>query len=184
MYQVNLLPWRSRLLQQRYTYWLRLFGGQLLLVLSLFIGAFFLLEAERKTQQNRLQSLAQQQAALLQQLQQKRQVMARLAAITAAEVSRQQNHRHNQRYVAFLQQLSLSMPEALSRPKTLWLTLLEENIDGISLQGFAVHYAAIIHFEQSLAAMPLLQGSYLAEVKQHNEGVLAFTLKARWANEG
>lgn len=178
MYQVNLLPWRSRLLQQRYTYWLRLFGGQLLLVLSLFIGAFFLLEAEQKKQQNRLQSLAQQQTVLLQQLQQKRQVMARLSAIAAAEVYRQQNHRHNQRYLAFLQQLSLSTPEAL------WLTIFEENMNGISLQGFAAHYAAIIHFEQSLATMPLLQDSYLAEVRQHNEGVLAFTLKARWASDG
>lgn len=178
MYQVNLLPWRSRWLQQRYTYWLRLFVVQFLLALSLLIGAFFLLEAEQKKQQHLLQSLAQQQGALSQQLQLKRELMARLSARAATEADRKQNHRQNQRYLAFLQQLSLSLPEAL------WLTVLEEDVNGISLQGATAHYAAIISFEQSLAAMPLLQDSYLAEVKQQTEGVLVFTLKARWASNG
>ncbi|HHQ4309458.1 TPA: hypothetical protein ACSP7Z_000054 [Serratia fonticola] len=41
MYQVNLLPWRLRRQRQRYTFWLRCFVAQLLLVLATLTTAYF-----------------------------------------------------------------------------------------------------------------------------------------------
>lgn len=47
MYQVNLLPWRLRRQRQRYTFWLRCFVAQLLLVLATLTTAYFCCSTNR-----------------------------------------------------------------------------------------------------------------------------------------
>lgn len=178
MYQVNLLPWRLRALRQRYGFWRRMFGVQLVFALALPVTALFLLSYQQEQLQRTVQLLTQQSQVLAERIQQTQQVMATLARLTAEETRRQQNARHNLRYLALLQQLAAVIPDEL------WLTALEENAQGISLRGFSGQYAAIALFEQRLAALPLLQGNRLAEVTQHKDGVLAFTLMARWGKDG
>jgi pilus assembly protein HofN len=103
--------------------------------------------------------------------------MATLARLAEAENRRQQNEAHNRRYRSLLQQLSALIPDEL------WLTALEENAQGIALRGFGRQYAAIALFTQRLAALPLLENHRLAEVVQHKDGMLAFTLTARWGKK-
>ncbi len=178
MYQVNLLPWRLRRQRQRYRFWLRCFYVQLLAALVTLAFIYGMLSGRQAQQRQILQGLEQQQAELSGQLQQRQQMMAELARLAAEDARRQQNHAHNQRYLALLQQLSRALPEAL------WLTELEEDAKGISLRGLGGHYAAIATFERRLTALPLLQGCRLAEVTQRQDGVLAFTLTARWRQDG
>lgn len=178
MYQVNLLPWRIRAQRQRYGFWLRVFGIQLLVALSLLATVFFLLRYQQEQQQSAVQRLTQHHQALTEQIQQTQQAMARLARLTEAENRRQQNETHNRRYLYLLQQLSTLIPDEL------WLTALEENAQGIALRGFGRQYAAITLFAQRLAASPVLEGQRLAEVIQHQDGMLAFTLTARWGKDG
>lgn len=178
MYQVNLLPWRIRVQRQRYGFWLRVFCIQLLVALALPVTAFFLLRYQHAQQQSTLQTLTQQHLVLAGRIQQTQQVMAALARLTAEETRRQQNEIHNRRYLYLLQQLSAVIPDEL------WLTALEENAQGISLRGFSGQYAAIALFEQRLAASPLLESHRLAEVTRHKNGILAFTLTARWGKDG
>jgi pilus assembly protein HofN len=178
MYQVNLLPWRLRLQRQRFGFWLWVFSVQLLVALALPATAFFLLRYQQEQQQSALQTLTQQHQVLAGRIQQTQQMMATLARLTAEETRRQQNEIHNRRYLYLLQQLSAVIPDEL------WLTVLEENAQGISLRGFSGQYAAITVFEQRLVALPLLQDHRLAEVTQHKNGILAFTLTARWGKDG
>ncbi|VXD04427.1 Fimbrial assembly protein [Enterobacterales bacterium 8AC] len=177
MYQVNLLPWRIRAQRQRYGFWLRAFSMQLLVVLVLLTTACFLLRYQQGQQQSAVQRLTQQHKVLTGQLQQTQQVMATLARLAEAENRRQQNEAHNRRYRSLLQQLSALIPDEL------WLTALEENAQGIALRGFGRQYAAIALFTQRLAALPLLENHRLAEVVQHKDGMLAFTLTARWGKK-
>ncbi|TQI77714.1 pilus assembly protein HofN [Serratia fonticola] len=178
MYQVNLLPWRIRRQRQRYNFWLRCFGAQLLAALLILAFTYGFLSAQQTQQRRALQGLTQQYAVLNGQIQQRQKMVAELAHQVAVETRRQQNRTHNLRYLALLQQLSLAIPEAL------WLTVFEENTKGISLRGFSGHYAAIAAFEQRLAALPLLQDSRLVDVTRRKDGVLAFTLTARWGQDG
>ncbi|WP_337263964.1 MULTISPECIES: PilN domain-containing protein [unclassified Serratia (in: enterobacteria)] len=177
MYQVNLLPWRIRAQRQRYGFWLRAFSMQLLVVLVLLTTAGFLLRYQQGQQQSAVQRLTQQHQVLTGQIQQTQQVMATLARLAEAENRRQQNEAHNRRYLSLLQQLSALIPDEL------WLTALEENAQGIALRGFGRQYAAIALFTQRLAALPLLENHRLAEVVQHKDGMLAFTLTARWGKK-
>ncbi|AHG19966.1 hypothetical protein Z042_10205 [Chania multitudinisentens RB-25] len=178
MYQVNLLSWRIRAQRQRYRFWLCVFSIQLLIALAIPTTAFFWLRYQQEQQQRTVQALTQQHQVLAERLQQTQQVMATLARLTAKEARRQQNEIHNQRYLRLLQQLAAVIPDQL------WLIALEENANGISLRGFSQHYAAIAQFEQRLAALPWLQGQRVAEVTQHKDGILIFTLTARWGKDG
>jgi pilus assembly protein HofN len=178
MYQVNLLPWRMRAQRQRYDFWLRLFGMQLLVVLAIPITALLLLHGQQQQLENTVQGLTQRQQTLTERIQQTQQMMTKLARLTAEETRRQQNERHNRRYLDFLQQLAAIVPDEL------WLTALDENANGLSLRGISGHYPAIALFEQRLAALPVLQDHHLAEVVQHQSGGLAFTLTARWRTDG
>lgn len=178
MYQVNLLPWRLRGQRQRYGFWLRAFSIQLLATLVLLTTVFFLLRHQQVQQQSAVQRLTQQHQALTGQIQQTQQMMATLARLAEEENRRQQNEVHNRRYLYLLQQLSALIPDEL------WLTALEENAQGITLRGFGRQYAAITLFAQRLTAPPLLENHRLAEVVQHKDGILAFTLTARWGNDG
>jgi pilus assembly protein HofN len=178
MYQVNLLPWRLRRQRQRYTFWLRCFIAQLLLVLAMLAAIYFLLHYQQAKQQSMLQGLTQQHTELAGRIQQTQQMMAKLARMAAENARYQHNRSQNLRYLALLQQLSVTLPD------TLWLTGFEENTKGISLQGQGGAYAEIVTFERRLAALPLLQGCRLVEVTQRKEGGLTFTLTARWGQDG
>jgi pilus assembly protein HofN len=178
MYQVNLLPWRLRRQRQRYTFWLRCFVAQLLLVLAMLAVAYFLLHYQQERQHSRLQSLTQQHTELAGRIQQTQQMMVELARLAAKNARYQHNRAQNLRYLSLLQQLSVTLPDAL------WLTGFEENPRGIFLQGQGGAYAEIVTFERRLAALPLLQGCRLVEVTQRKEGGLAFTLTAHWGHDG
>lgn len=178
MYQVNLLPWRLRRQRQRYRFWLRCFCAQLAFALVALAAIHGALSYQQAQLRQALQRLAQQYAGLNAQFEQRRQGVAALARLTAEYARRQQNQGHNQRYLALLLQLSQALPA------TLWLTELEQDAQGIRLQGLGEHYRAIAGFEQRLAALPLLQGCRLAEVTQRQDGILAFTLTARWGHGG
>lgn len=178
MYQVNLLPWRLRLQRQRYTFWLRCFVAQLLLVLATLTAAYFLLFYQQAKQRSILQGLTQQHTELAGRIQQTQQKMAELARLAAESTRYQHNRARNLRYLSLLQQLSITLPE------TLWLTDFEENARGILLRGQGGAYGEIVTFEQRLAALPLLQGCRLVEVTQRKEGGLAFTVTARWGQDG
>ena len=178
MYQVNLLPWRLRRQRQRYTFWLRCFVAQLLLVLAMLVAAYFLLHYQQAKQHSMLQGLTQQHTELAGRIQQTQQMMAELARMAATNARYQHNRSQNLRYLALLQQLSVTLPD------TLWLTGFEENTKGISLQGQGGAYTEIVTFERRLAALPLLQDCRLVEVTQRKEGGLAFTLTAHWGQDG
>lgn len=178
MYQVNLLPWRLRRQRQRYTFWLRCFVAQLLLVLAMLAAAYFWLCDQQARQHSMLQGLTQQYTELAGRIEQTQQKMAELARLTAENARYQHNRSHNLRYLSLLLQLSVTLPD------TLWLTGFEESPKGISLWGQGGAYAEIITFERRLAALPLLQGCRLVEVTQRKEGGLAFTLTARWGQDG
>lgn len=178
MYQVNLLPWRLRRQRQRYRFWLGCFCAQLLVALVILFFIYGLLGYQQVQQRQVLQERVQQQSAISAQIQQRQRMMAELANLAKEAARSQQDRAHNRRYLALLQQLSRALPD------TLWLTELEENAQGISLHGLGGPYAAITIFEQRLAALPLLQDSRLAEVIQRKDGVLAFTLTARWGQDG
>ncbi|MFC0227784.1 PilN domain-containing protein [Serratia aquatilis] len=174
MYRVNLLPWRIREQRRRYAFWLRLFCAQLLIATVILGSTYFYLSHQQVQQRRVLQELTQQQTDLSTRLREVQQAMSELARVTAEEARCQENLEHNRRYLFLLKQLSLVLPA------TLWLTKLEENAKGISLQGVGGHYAAITTFEQQLALSPVLQNSRLAEVRLREEGGLEFTLTARW----
>lgn len=178
MYQVNLLPWRLRRQRQRYTFWLRCFVAQLLLVLALLVAVYGLLRYQQARQHALLQSLTQQHSELAGRIQQTQQLMAEVARLAAEDARYQHNRTQNLRYLSLLQQLSLTLPD------TLWLTGFEENAKGILLRGQGGPYVAIVTFERQLAALPLLQGCHLVEVTQSKENGLAFTLAARWRQDG
>lgn len=178
MYQVNLLPWRLRRQRQRYTFWLRCFVAQLLLVLAMLAVTYFLLHYQQARQHSMLQGLTQQHTELAGRIQQTQKMMAELARIAAESARYQHNRTQNLRYLSLLQQLSITLPD------TLWLTGFEENPKGITLLGQGGAYAEIVIFERRLAALPLLQGCRLVEVTQRKEGGLAFTLTARWGQNG
>lgn len=177
MYQVNLLPWRSHRLRQRYRFWLSCFCLQLLVILVLLALIYGALSYQQLQQRRVLQEKAQQYANLEGQIQQKRQIIAELARLAAVQVRQQQNEAHNRRYILLLQQLSRTLPEAL------WITELEENAKGFSLHGQGGHYAAITLLEQRLSALPWLQSSHLTDVIQGKDGVLAFILTAFWRQD-
>lgn len=178
MYQVNLLPWRLTRQRQRYTFWLRCFVAQLLLVLALLVAAYCLLRYQQARQHALLQSLTQQHSVLTGRIQQTQQLMAAVARLAAEDDRYQHNHTQNLRYLSLLQQLSLTLPD------TLWLTGFEESAKGILLRGQGGPYAEIVIFERRLAALPLLQGCHLVDVTQSKESGLAFTLAARWGQDG
>lgn len=178
MYQVNLLPWRLRRQRQRYTFWLRCFIAQSLLVLVMFVTVCFWLRYQQAQQHAVLQGLTQQHTDLAGRIQQTQQKMAELARLAAEDARYQHNRTQNWRYLSLLQQLSLTLPASL------WLTEVEENAKGISLRGRGGAYAEVVLFEQRLAALPLLQGCRLVEVTQSKAGGLAFTLTARWGQDG
>ncbi|MFQ0828869.1 PilN domain-containing protein [Serratia fonticola] len=178
MYQVNLLPWRLRRQRQRYTFWLRCFVAQLLLVLATLTAAYFLLFYQQARQHSILQGLTQQHTELAGRIQQTQQKMAELARLAAESTRYQHNRARNLRYLSLLQQLSVALPD------TLWLTDFEENARGILLRGQGGAYGEIVTFERRLAALPLLQGCRLVEVTQRKEGGLAFTVTARWGQDG
>lgn len=178
MYQVNLLPWRLRWQRQRYTFWLRCFVAQLLLMLAMLTAVYFLLFYQQARQHSILQGLTQQHTELTGRIQQTQQKMAELTRLAAESARYQHNRAQNLRYLSLLQQLSVTLPE------TLWLTDFEENAKGILLQGQGGAYEEIVTFERRLAGLPLLQGCRLVEVTQRKEGGLAFTLTARWGQDG
>ncbi|PVZ84633.1 fimbrial assembly protein [Serratia sp. S1B] len=177
MYQVNLLPWRSRQLRQRYRFWLTSFCVQLLVILIFLALIYGLLSYQQWQQRQVLQEKAQQYANLEEQIEQKQQIIAKLARLAAEEVRHQHNEAHNRRYLLLLQQLSRRLPDAL------WITELEENAKGFSLHGWGGHYAAITLFEQRLSVLPWLQNSHLTDVTKSEDGVLAFILTAFWRQE-
>jgi pilus assembly protein HofN len=178
MYQVNLLPWRERVQRQRYLFWRRVLVAQLILILLISTAFFAALRYQLAVQRNSLKRLEQQQSELTLRYQQTQQAMKQLAQATARETQRQQNQLHNQRYPQLLQQISSVMPEPL------WLVALEENAQGITLQGLSQHHTAILGFAQRLTELPLLQQSRLTDVTRRQDGLLSFTLTARWANHG
>lgn len=178
MYQVNLLPWRLRWQRQRYTFWLRCFVAQLLLMLAMLMAVYFLLFYQQARQHSILQGLTQQHTELTGRIQQTQQKMAELTRLAAESARYQHNRAQNLRYLSLLQQLSVTLPE------TLWLTDFEENAKGILLRGQGGAYEEIVTFERRLAGLPLLQGCRLVEVTQRKEGGLAFTLTARWGQDG
>lgn len=178
MYQVNLLPWRLKLQRQRYTFWLRCFAAQLLLVLALLAATYCWLHYQQARQHSLLLGLTQQHTELAERIQQTQKMMAEVARLATEDARYQHNRAQNRRYLSLLQQLSLTLPD------TLWLTSFEENAKGISLRGQGGPYAAIITFERQLAVLPLLQGCHLVEVTQRKEGGLVFTLTARWGHDG
>ena len=178
MYQVNLLPWRLRWQRQRYTFWLRCFVAQLLLMLAMLTAVYFLLFYQQARQHSILQGLTQQHTELAGRIQQTQQKMAELTRLAAESARYQHNRAQNLRYLSLVQQLSVTLPE------TLWLTDFEENAKGILLRGQGGAYEEIVTFERRLAGLPLLQGCRLVEVTQRKEGGLAFTLTARWGQDG
>ncbi|CAM3895790.1 PilN domain-containing protein [Serratia silvae] len=178
MYQVNLLPWRLRRQRQRYTFWLRCFVVQLLLVLAMLAAVYFLLNYQQARQHSMLQGLTQQDTEMAGRIQQTQKMMAELARLAAENARYQHNRALNLRYLSLLQQLSVTLPD------TLWLTGFEGDPKGISLRGRGGGYAEIVTFERRLAALPLLQGCRLVEVTQRKEGGLAFTFTARWGQDG
>lgn len=178
MYLVNLLPWRLRRQRQRYTFWLRCFVAQLLLVLAMLAAAYFWLNYQQARQHSMLMGLTQRHTELVGRIQQTQKMMSDLARLAAENARYRHNRAHNLRYLSLLQQLSGTLPD------TLWLTGFEESPRGISLQGQGGSYAEIAIFARRLAALPLLQGCRLVEVTQHKEGGLAFTLLARWGQDG
>jgi pilus assembly protein HofN len=177
MYQVNLLPWRHQRQRRRGQFWLRMLALQLIALLLAMAAAFSLLHGREAQRQETLGALGAQLAGLTQRYQQAQQQLAQLERHNARTERRERNLQHNRRYLQLLQQL------ANAAPPPLWLTALEGNLQqGLQLRGLSRHHAAIVQFEQRLAALPLLRQHRLAEVAQSKDGLFAFTLTA-WGRD-
>lgn len=178
MYQVNLLPWRRLAQRRRCAFWLRLFVLQLALMLAAMAAVFGLMSHQQTQRHEALMTLSRQQVGLAERYQQTRQAMARLVRLNELADRQEKNQAHNRRYLQLLQQFSAILPAPL------WLTVLESDVQKITLRGLSRRYGAIIRFEQQLAALPLLQHCRLAEVVQRKDGLFSFTLMAQWRLNG
>lgn len=178
MYQVNLLPWRTRGQRRRCAFWLRMFVLQLVLVLAVLMVVFGLLSQQQVQRYEALLALIDQQTKLTDRYQQLQQTMARLACLTALAQQHDNNREHNRRYLQLLQQLPVLLPDPL------WLIALESHAQSITLRGLSRRYEAVLQFEQQLTALPLLQRYRLAEVAQRQDGLFSFTLVAHWGQGG
>ncbi|WP_337048011.1 PilN domain-containing protein [Serratia liquefaciens] len=177
MYQVNLLPWRTRAQRRRATFWLRLLVLQLALAAAVLTGVLGLLNRQQDQQHLALLTLVGQQTELTERFQQRQRAMARLASLTAQVEQQGINRVHNRRYLQLLQQLSPLLPAAL------WLIALDTNAQNIRLRGLSRRYEAVTQFEQRLVALPLLQHGRLTEVVQRQDGLFSFTLTAQWGRD-
>lgn len=178
MYQVNFLPWRTRVQRRCGAFWLRMFVLQLVLVLAVLMVVFGLLSQQQSQRYEALLTLLRQQAELTTRYQQLQQAMAQLARLTAQAEQHDKNLVHNRRYLLLFQQLSAILPAPL------WLIALESNAQNITLRGLSRRYEAVVQFEQQLAALPLLPRYRLAEVAQRQDGLFSFTLAAQWGRDG
>ncbi|MFS7182988.1 fimbrial assembly protein [Serratia proteamaculans] len=136
MYQVNLLPWRTRAQRRRATFWLRLLVLQLALVLAVLTGVLGLFNRQQDQQHLALLTLVGQQTELTERFQQRQRAMARLARLTAQAQQHGNNREHNRRYLQ-LSTLRLLLPAAL------WLIALETNAQSIPLRGLSRRYEAV-----------------------------------------
>lgn len=177
MYQVNLLPWRERVLRRRGMFWLRLL--MLHLMVALTIPALMLggLRYQQQQLRDTLQGRERQYDELAQRYRQTQAALAQWTQLTALDAQRRRNQTHNQRYPGLLRQLAEALPQPL------WLVALEEHHQRVTLRGLSPHYPAIVELTHNLTAQALLPGHRLAEVIQRQDGLLTFVLTAPWGDD-
>ncbi|WP_253306133.1 PilN domain-containing protein [unidentified bacterial endosymbiont] len=169
MERVNLLPWRQASTRRRYRAWNVRAGTLLISLLSLSIGADWLLHHLIQQQQQRWQ-LAHQQS---------QQQQAQQAAIQALRLESDQQWQRYQQPLQLLEQLSRLIPAGIYLQRWHWQP------PRLTLQGSALSYSVLAEFIETLHHDPLIPPLQLSQAttEESQQAMIQFCLQGSWLED-